>query len=274
MRTWKYGISFAESSPMTAPLPLAGDLYENMEKAASYGYDAVEFHTRETFSFDYEKIENMRTAGKGDICTLVTGRLYTQGHFSLLDDDPAIAEGAVAGLKTYIDKARQLGVNIVLGWAKGNVPVGGDRVKYLQRLADKLKILNTYAGERGVRILVEVINHYETNLFNTAGETLAFFEEHHLDNCYVHLDTYHMSLEECDPYAAIRLCGERLGYFHVSDNSRRYPGSGQFDFQKILAALAEVHYSGYITVECIPEPDRDTAAQRAIAHLKACEPHG
>ena len=45
MRNWKYGISFAEVSPMTAPLPLAGNLYENMEKAAAYGYDAVEFHT-------------------------------------------------------------------------------------------------------------------------------------------------------------------------------------------------------------------------------------
>lgn len=272
MRTWKYAVSLAESSPMTAPLPLEGNLYENMEKAALYGYDAVEFHTRETFSFDYDKIEQMKAAGKGSICTLVTGRLFTHGHLSLLADDPSVAENAVAGMNVYIDKAHRLGADIVLGWAKGNIPADGDRTEYLRRLAETLKILDTTAGERGVKILIEVINHYETNLFNTAGETLAFLEENHLDNCYIHLDTYHMGMEEGDPYEAIRLCGDRLGYFHVADNSRRYPGSGQFDFQKILATLSEIHYSGYVTVECIPEPDRDTAAQKAIAHLRACEP--
>lgn len=257
---------------MTAPLPLAGDLYENMELAADYGYDAIEFHTRENFCFDDEKLRQMRQEGRGDICALVTGRLYTEGGYSLLDSDPAVAERAMAGLKTYIESASRLGVDIVLGWAKGNVPAGGDRAAYLDLLARQLSDLDAYAAERNVRILVEVINHYETNLFNTASETLAFFDEHHLNNCYVHLDTYHMGLEECDPYAAIRLCGSRLGYFHVADNSRRYPGSGQFDFRRILATLAEICYSGYVTVECIPEPDRRTAAQKAIEHLKACEP--
>ena len=77
-----------------------------------------EFHTRESFSFDYEKLRRMRQEGRGDICALVTGRLYTEGGYSLLDDDPAVAEGAMAGLKTYIESASRLGVDIVLGWAK------------------------------------------------------------------------------------------------------------------------------------------------------------
>ena len=42
MCTWKYGISFAESTPLTAPLPLDGDLYQAIKKAAKLGYDAVE----------------------------------------------------------------------------------------------------------------------------------------------------------------------------------------------------------------------------------------
>ena len=121
-------------------------------------------------------------------------------------------------------------------------------------------------------MVIEVINHYETNIFITAKETVDFLCENALDNCYVHLDTYHMGLEEYDPYEAIRLCGKRLGYFHVSDNSRRYPGSGQFDFKRILAVLKEIGYSGFVTVECLPDPDRETAAKKAISHLKACEP--
>lgn len=271
MRKWKYAVSFAEKSPMTAPLPLAGDLYENMEKAVSYGYDAVEFHTRESYEFDEDKIAELRSQGKGDICTLVTGRLFTEGKCSLLGETDELVLGAVKGLELYIDKASRLGINIVLGWVKGSVPAGADRETCLEKLGAHLKYLNDYAEARGVKIFVEVINHYETNIFNTAKETLDFFERHRLNNCYIHLDTYHMGLEEFDPYEAIRLCGKRLGYFHVADNSRRYPGSGQFDFKKILATLKEIDYDGYVTVECLPEPDRDTAAQKAIAHLKACE---
>lgn len=272
MRNWKYGISFAEVSPLTAPLPLAGDLYENMEKAATYGYDAVEFHTLPSFHFEWDRIEHMRQQKKGDICMLVTGRLYTQLHYCLISDDPENVKSAVSGLKEYIDQAQKLGVDIVLGWVKGSVPQGGDRDIYMARLANGLSQLNDYARPRNVRIMIEVINHYETNIFNTAQETLDFICTHALDQCYVHLDTYHMGLEEMDPYEAIHLCGKKLGYFHVADNSRRYPGSGQFDFGRLMQALADIGYDGYVTVECLPEPDRDTAAKKAIDYLKICEP--
>lgn len=254
---------------MTAPLPLAGDLFENMEKARAFGYDAIEFHTREFYEFDMERIAEMRREDKGDICALVTGRLFTQGGMCLMDEN---ADGAIAGMKTYIEKASKLGVDIILGWAKGNVAPGADRDTAMDLLASRMTILNDYGKEYGVKIMVEVINHYETNIFNTAKETLDFFEKYGLDNCFVHLDTYHMNIEEFDLCAAIRLCGDKLGYFHVADNSRRYPGSGQLDFKKILATLDEIGYTGYVTLECIPEPDRDTAAKKAIAHLMACEP--
>ena len=118
---------------MTAPLPLAGNLYENMEKAAAYGYDAVEFHTLPSFHFEWERIKHMRQQKKGDICMLVTGRLYTQLHYCLISDDPENVKGAISGLKAYIDQAQKLGVDIVLGWVKGSVPQGGDRDIYMAR---------------------------------------------------------------------------------------------------------------------------------------------
>ncbi len=272
MRKWKYAISFAENTPVTAPLPLAGDLYENMKKAVKYGYDAVEFHTRENYEFDMEKIRRMREEKTGNICTLVTGRLFTEEKCSLLGNTEETEIKAVNGLRQYIQTAGQLKTDLVIGWIKGVVPPGADREKCMERLGEKMKYLCEEAEKQKVRLLVEVINHYETNILNTADETLAFFEKYQLDNCYVHLDTYHMGLEEFDPCDAIRRCGKRLGYLHVADNSRRYPGSGQFDFKKILSILEEIDYSGFVTVECLPEPDRDTAAKKAIAHLKACEP--
>lgn len=264
MRNWKYGISFAEQSPMTAPLPLAGDLFENMDTALRLGYDGIEFHTRENAPLDLARM----AAHPCGIAMLVTGRVFTQGGLSLLDEDPA---PCVAAMKTYLDKAAELQAGIVLGWAKGNIPQGGDRELYLNKLGTQLRILNDYGKAVGAPIVIEVINRYETNIFNTAAETLAFIEKHDLDNCYVHLDTFHMNIEETDPCEAIRLCGSRLGYFHAADNTRLYPGSGQLNFGKMFDALEEIGYTGWVTVECIPQPDRETAAARAIAHLRQCE---
>jgi sugar phosphate isomerase/epimerase len=272
MKKWKYAVSYAKEAPVTAPLPLCGDLYAALEKAGSYGYQAIEVHTRENTAFNYEKIEEVSTKVGAGICMIVTGRLFTEGKCSLLDDAVYAVNAAMEGMKNYIEMAARLKTGIVIGWAKGVVPPNADRTKYLARLGDLLKQLNDYALQREVRINVEVINHYETNVFNTAKETLDFIKEYSLDNTYVHLDTYHMALEESNPYSAIQLCGDRLGYFHVSDSTRRYPGSGQFDFARILRTLGEIDYSGYVTVECLPDPDRDTAAKEAVKHLRDCEP--
>jgi sugar phosphate isomerase/epimerase len=258
-------------SALTAPLPLAGNLYDCMEKAASFGYRGVEFHTRETFEPDFDRIRQIEKSLGTKICCVVSGRMYTQGKHGLLDDDPESEQAAVSGMKQYIDMAHSLDGDMIIGWAKGVVPPDGDRKLYLKRLAQHLKELNAYSKTKGVRLMLEVINHYETNIFNTTRETLDFIGEHGLDRCYVHLDTYHMGLEEYDPYAAIRLCGKKLGYFHVADNSRRYPGSGQFDFKRMLSTLDDIEYDGWVTVECLPYPDRDTAAKKAITYLKACE---
>ena len=155
----------------------------------------------------------------------------------------------------------------MLGWARGKVPAGGERAFYLARLAKNLRALNDYAKEKGVRVNIEVINHYEMNIFTTAEETVSFLEEHALDNCFVHLDTYHMQLEETDYRAAIRRAGKRLGYFHIADSSRWYPGSGTLDFAPFFEALEEIGYDGVITVECFLHGDGEGTAKKAIEYL-------
>ena len=162
----------------------------------------------------------------------------------------------------------KLEADIVIGWVKGNVPKGGKREKYLDRLAKNLRILAAYGAERNVKLNLEVINRYEVNIFTTARETVDFLETYQLDNCYVHLDTFHMGIDECDPVEAIRISKGRLGYFHLADNSRRYPGSGQFEFSRILGALLEIGYGGYLSVECLPWPSGEEAAAAALRYLK------
>lgn len=265
MSDWKYAVSFAEHTPMTAPLPLAGDLYENMEKAIALGFDGIEFHTREDFAFDYERI----AASRCRISMLVTGRIFTEDRYNLLDSDASRAERCLEILKTYLDKAAKIGAGIVLGWAKGQAASDADAA--LHTLGERLQALNAYAGKVQAPIVIEALNRYETNILRTASETLHFIDKYALDHCFVHLDTFHMNIEETDPYEAIRICGDRLGYFHASDNTRRCPGGGQLDFDRLLSALDRIGYSGWIDVECIPGPDREATAGSAFCYLKSCE---
>jgi len=88
-----------------------------------------------------------------------------------------------------------------------------------------------------VTINLEIVNRFESNLLNTAAQGLAFIRDAGSDNIYLHLDTFHMNIEEADPAQAILLTGDRLGYFHVGESHRGYLGSGTIDFPKTFDAL-------------------------------------
>lgn len=269
MSIWKFAVSTADDAPPTAPILLTGSVPENLEKAAALGYDAIEVHTREDIHLDCTAIRRAEECTGVKVCAVVTGRLNTEGQCSLMDDRPYVTKAAMEGMEHYIRTAAELQADLIIGWVRGQIPPHRSSRPYFDRLAENLRILGDAAGERGVRLNLEVINRYEINTFNTAEETMTFLEQYELPNCFVHLDTFHMMIDECDPVDAIRRCAGKLGYVHFADNSRRYPGSGQIDFFKILAALREIGYEGYLSVECFPYPSSEEAAGAALKHLKA-----
>lgn len=267
--TFKYALSSAEEAPLSAPILLTGSIKENLIAAGKLGYNAIEIHTRPDEKIDFGAVKDTMAEQNVQISAVITGRLNTEGLCSLIDDRPYVMHAAMLGMYQYIDMAEKLNTNIVLGWTKGNVPVGKNRDKYLKRLASNLDTLSSYAGERNVKIHAEVINRYEVNIFTTGKETMDFIQHWYLDNVYVHLDTFHMNIEETDMLETIRYCKDRLGYFHVADNTRSYPGTGQLPFPEIMQTLQEINYNGYVSVECLPGNNRYKTAHAAIEYLKS-----
>ncbi len=115
-------------------------------------------------------------------------------------------------------------------------------VAAMQRLAD-------YAEEKGININLEVVNRYETNIINTGLEGLAFLDEVDRANAYLHLDTYHMNIEEDGMAKSVLAAGDRLGYVHIGESHRGYLGTGNVDFDAFFAALKQISYQGPITFE-------------------------
>jgi D-psicose/D-tagatose/L-ribulose 3-epimerase len=104
------------------------------------------------------------------------------------------------------------------------------------------------AGD-GITLGLEVVNRYETNLFNTAAEALEIVREIDEPNLGVHLDTYHMNIEEDDFDEPVRLCGNKLVYVHIGESHRGYLGSGNVDFTTFFRVLQECGYAGPIAFE-------------------------
>jgi D-psicose/D-tagatose/L-ribulose 3-epimerase len=112
-----------------------------------------------------------------------------------------------------------------------------------------LRNLAKEAQGRGMTLGLEICNRYETNVINTAGQALALADDIGEDNVTLHLDTYHMNIEEDDLVRPVYEVGDRLGYVHIGENHRGYLGSGHLDFGAFFHALADVGYTGPITFE-------------------------
>ena len=112
----------------------------------------------------------------------------------------------------------------------------------ITRLAEKAKAI-------GITIGLEFVNRYESNLLNTSAQTAEFIRECDSDNLVVHLDSYHMNIEENNFRDPVFDAGELLGYVHIGENHRGYLGQGHIDFPELFKALVDANYDGVITFE-------------------------
>jgi D-psicose/D-tagatose/L-ribulose 3-epimerase len=100
----------------------------------------------------------------------------------------------------------------------------------------------------------------------------------------LHLDTFHMNIEEKNQANAIRKAGKLLGHFHACGSDRGTPGNDHIDWKPIAAALKAVRYKGDVVIESFTtdvkviaraaaiwrriEPTRDEIATKGIKFLR------
>lgn len=151
--------------------------------------------------------------------------------------------------------------------------------------ADALREAARYAAARSVTIGIEPVNRYETYLINTGQQALQLIEMIGEPNLKVHLDTYHMNIEEKDFYQPIVQLGCQLGYIHLCENDRGIPGTGLVRWHDVFRALKDANYQGNVAIESfvasVPKiaaatciwrslaPDGETLAQEGLAFLKS-----
>jgi D-psicose/D-tagatose/L-ribulose 3-epimerase len=216
-------------------------------KTAELGYDIIEAPALDpsVFDVDFTRRE-LEKAGVG-----ITFSLGLDAATDISDGDPEKARLGERRLRDIVSVARDLNGTHICGiiysaFQKYSVPptaAGVARsVEVLQRVAEE-------AAKSNITLGLEVVNRYESNVLNTAAQAVEMCKRIGAPNVKVHLDCYHMNIEEADVATAIVETGPLLGYFHTGDSNRGYLGTGSIDFKRIFRALVQANYQGPITFE-------------------------
>ncbi len=147
-----------------------------------------------------------------------------------------------------------------------------------------LKTLCRYAEKNGRQICMEPLNRFETDFINTCDQALKMVKAVRSPALKLHLDTFHMNIEEKCQATAIRKAGKLLGHFHACGSDRGTPGNDHIDWKPIADALKAVKYNGDVVIESFTqdvkviakaaaiwrkmEPSRDDIAVNGLKFLK------
>jgi 5-keto-L-gluconate epimerase len=250
-----------------------GDLDRNLAKIAGWGYDGVELAIREPGAVEVEELATEVAAHGLRVPAIGTGQAWGEEHLSYSDPDLAVRRAAIERTKAHIPVAHRLDAVIIIGLLRGLVRPGVSQAQALGWVTVALAECCAEAARSGVRIALEPINRYETTLVNNVAEGLALIDRVGARNLGLLFDTFHANIEEPSIADSLLAAGGRLFHVHVADSNRRYPGAGHLDFAQILDVVARSGYAGFVSGEFMPRPDADTAAERAIAHLRSLERH-
>ncbi len=218
-----------------------------IDQTVAAGYDLLEFSLHDAVSIDRAKTrELLQNNGLAAACSRGLAR-----DADISSEDPQVVARGAALLRQSLDVTRDIGATVLTGalysaFGKASSPL---TVAGRANVVSVLRDLAAEADPMGVTLGLEICNRYETNVVNTAHDCLRLADDIGADNVVIHLDTYHMNIEESDFATPVRDCRERLGYVHIGENHRGYLGSGHIDFASFFAALAEIDYRGPVTFE-------------------------
>ena len=215
-----------------------------IEKTAEYGFDMLEIILPSSLDFDAKTtkklLDDNRISGR---CTL---NLAANCHI------PLYPEQATSIIKSALDKVAEMDgdflggvLHSAIGTFTGNPCTKDERIIIQQVFTE----VADYANKRNITIAPEPINRYESYVFTAADEVLNMIESIGKPNIGLHLDTFHMNIEELNFYDPIIRAGNRLKHIHITESDRGMTGEGNVHWDDFFKALAATNYQGPLVLE-------------------------
>lgn len=218
-----------------------------IEKTAAAGFDLLELSLHDADNLD-TAAARQQLAGAGLAVACSRGLAF---EADVSSDDPEVVARGERLLHESLRITKELGGTHLTGalysaFGKYPHPLSDTGRRHVITV---LRDLAKEAHGQGMTLGLEVCNRYETNVVNTARDALRLADDIGEDNVSIHLDSYHMNIEEEDLVRPVYEVGNRLGYVHIGENHRGYLGAGHLDFGAFFHALADIGYTGPITFE-------------------------
>ncbi len=231
---------------------------------AATGFDGVEVPVFEGSAADYTQLGALldrlglaRTAvsAMGDPAT------------DLISPDAAIRRAGIDRMRWVLDCSAALGVDrvsgplhSVLGQFSGQGPTADE----FARAVDSQQQIGEHAATVGVTVGLEALNRFECYLVNTMDDLAAFVRRVGHPNIRAMYDTFHANIEEADPIGALKRNRAEVVHIHISENDRGVPGRGNIPWAETFAAIRDIGYDDWLTIEAFGRGLPDLAAATKV----------
>ncbi|MGI0088640.1 MAG: sugar phosphate isomerase/epimerase family protein [Nitrosotalea sp.] len=259
-------------------------LEESIKEIAAIGYDGVELlcDIPHAYPPDFGKkqiqsIRNLLSSYNLQISNLNAFTLYAINdvyHPSWIEDDEALRESRIQHTINCLRLASQIGAKNISTEPGG--PLNGVRATNIPQL-EKLFIegllrASKIAEKEDVKILVEP---EPSLLLENSKQFRNFMKKVNSEYVRLNFDIGHFFCVREDPAHLVYELSDYTEHFHLADiadnrvHNHLIPGQGAIDFASVFAAMNEVGYRGFVTVELYPYQSTPVeAAQRSFDYLK------
>lgn len=215
-----------------------------IQKTAQADFDIIEILLPASMDFNAPEVKKqLKENNLGVVCSL---NLPKEEHI------PYHPKEALALIKQALDKTTALETDFLGGVLHGGIGVfTGNPITE----AEKDIITNVwgeaaaYAAKSGITIGIEPINRYESYVCNTAANVIELIKRTGAANLAVHLDTFHMNIEENNFYDPIIQSGALLKHIHITESNRGMPGEGTVNWNQLFLALKKIDFNGNLVLE-------------------------
>jgi D-psicose/D-tagatose/L-ribulose 3-epimerase len=262
----QYGVStWLWTSPFTT-----ASAQELLPKISKMGFDVVEIAVEDPNLIDTKTVKKALEQYnlKASICGA-----FGPGR-DLTSEDPAVHQNCFDYIEACLDICVELGADFFGGpmysaVGKARMIPAEQRKKEWDLAVDNLRIVSEMAAQRNLKIALEPLNRFESDLVNTAEDVLRLVNDINHPAACIMLDGFHMNIEEPDIEKAIKTVADKLIHLQVAENYRGTPGTGQTNWGAYRKALEEINYKGIVTIESFTPENKELAGAVCFWHPMA-----
>lgn len=228
-----------------------GDYMKYARKVKDLGFDILEVAPAPLLEMSDAELGELKALTK-DLGISITTNYGPPKDKDIASKDYSVRANGIRYLTQIMETMDKIDSGLIMGALYSYWPYDYtdlDKEALWDRSVESVKQLGFVAKDLGISYCLEVLNRFETILLNTCEEALKYCDDVGVDSVKVHLDTFHMNIEEDNIPNAIRLAGDRLGHLHVGEGNRKLPGKGSMPWEEIGQALKDIHYDKGVVME-------------------------